>query len=501
MGRRRAATAAVACAALAAGIAPVSTVSADVVSVSRPVTTGLERFYSQDLSWANCYGGAECAWLTVPRSYSRPGGATIRVRVVRLPAEDPSARIGSLVVNPGGPGASGVDLALSMPYRSSGDLLAAYDIVGFDPRGVDRTTPVTCLSDRLTDRWLSADNTPDSPAEERALAGIAQRMADSCRGPLLRHVGSRDTVRDMDILREALGDGRLNYLGYSYGTYLGGLYADLFPDRVGRMVLDAAVDPRLDVMELSRGQSDGFQQSLRRFADDCARRAACSLGDSRARALRTINSLLLRLDRAPLAGGGDRRLTESLAITALIGSTYDAPAGWASLRRALTRALDGDGTALLAIADSFTGRLPSGRYASSMQASFIAIGCWDSPAPPGLRGLRRHAAAFAEGTRLPEIARSMSWGNVPCTVWPEHTSESPGPVDAPGRTILVVGTTYDPATPVRWARSLARQLDAALLVWDADGHAAYGRGSRCVDRHVEDYLLTGVTEARATCSR
>lgn len=333
---------------------------------------------------------------------------------------------------------------------------------------------------------------------------IAARISRGCLAmspTIAPHVGSIDTVRDLDILRAALGDHALNWLGFSYGTYLGTKYAELFPTNVGRFVLDGALDPSLDAMGISRGQSRGFQTALTRFAQDCAGRATCAW-NSRAAVIRGINTILARLDVRSMPTRGHLRLVQNEAVTAVFYSMY-TPLLWPSLRAALRQAKGGNGSGLQTLADFANDKTGPNSYGSNMSSAFFAISCWDQPAPPGADGLRTAAAAWSRNAPVPELARAMSWGNAPCTTWYAHSPQAPAPANtittAP---ILVVGTTYDPATPYPWAVALHNQLPTStLLTYRGDGHTAYGSGSACVDHAVTTYLLTGQQPPAGTVCR
>ncbi len=466
---------------------------------------GLERFYDQELTWEACPGQLQCAWLTVPLDYRDPGGQTIALALSRRPADGPAAaRLGSLVANPGGPGASG----LSMPSYLAGELGAevrgAYDIVGFDPRGVGDSAPITCLTGRQTTRWLEADSAPRTPSAERRYLALAEDLADGCLrfdSELARNIGSDWTVQDLEILREALGDERLNWFGFSYGTFLGALYAQAFPERVGRFVLDGAVDPSLNSMELSKGQNAGFQDAIGRFAADCSQRATCPFRGNKVHVIAGINDLLESIRATPLPAGS-QSLTIGPALTAIVYSLYSTDT-WPWLRSALGEARRGDGRGLADIADTSAHRIGPNRYLGNMASAFPAIGCWDSPAAPGRAGIRAAARQWARTSPVPELARSMAWGNAPCSRWFGHSPRGAEPVSSTTTSpMLIVGTTHDPATPLAWARALESQLSTSrLLTYLGDGHTAYGAGSVCVDSAVEAYLATGVLPAPGTRCR
>lgn len=471
-----------------------------------PTDPALAAFYGQQLSWTTCQVGVQCAWLTVPLDYGQPTGATIRLRISRVPASGAAAiRQGSLVVNPGGPGASGLDMASYVATSIAPSVARQFDIVGFDTRGVGYSAPITCMTGAQTTRWLRADPTPDTVRERRAYLALAARIPAGCLSmspAIARHVGSENTIKDLDVLRQALGDERLNWLGFSYGTYLGTHYAEEFPDRVGRFVLDGALDPSLDGMAISRGQSGGFQTAVTRFARDCAPRAGCPWRGSTRSVLTGINRLLARLDVHPMTAHRGRPLVQAEALTAIFFAMY-SPLAWPSLRVALRQAADGNGRGLQSLADYANERTGPNRYGSNMASAFPAISCWDTTAAPGASGLAAAARRWSAGAAVPQLAVAMSWGNAPCTSWYGHSPLVPAPASSTTTApILVIGTTYDPATPYAWAQALSRQLSTAtLLTFRGDGHTAYGNGSRCIDQAVDAYLLTGTPPPAGTVCR
>ena len=484
----------------APGVAP-----AWAAQSASPSNPALQDYYAQRITWQPCEGRGprvQCAQVSVPLDYSQPQGRTIDLALLRVPAS--SATAGSLVVNPGGPGASGLDFAEYLGSVIDPDVRGAYDIVGFDPRGVGDSAPVECLTGKQTTRWYRTDPTPDTAAERATFMSRAAAISRGCVArdrELARFVGTENTVRDMDVIRAALGESDLNWLGFSYGTLLGALYAQEFPDTVGRMVLDGAVDPGLDAMGISLDQSNGFQQAVERFAADCARRSGC-VAQSKEGVLAAINSLLRSLDRSPMRTDGSRRLVQAEALTALFFSMYSTDL-WPTLRTGLRQAAGGDGTTLQLLAQLANDQIGPNRYGSNIASAFYAIGCWDYPAPPGEAGLRAAAGEWARGAVVPQMAQAMSWGNAPCSSWFDHSLQAPTAVisdtTAP---MLIIGTTFDPATPYTWSQSLARQLPTSrLLTYRGDGHTAYGNTNMCIDDITDRYLLTGMLPAPGTtCS-
>jgi pimeloyl-ACP methyl ester carboxylesterase len=461
----------------------------------------LQPFYTQELAWKDCRDGDECAELEVPLDYDEPEGETITLSVLRVPATEPSKRVGSLVVNPGGPGVSGVNYAAAATSAFGLEIRAAFDVVGFDPRGVAASTPLDCVDDSMVDELVAADPDPDTPAEVATADVLLRELGRGClarAGDLTRHMSTQEAARDIDILRAALGQDTLAYFGASYGTFLGATYADLFPGRVGRMVLDGAVDPSVGLVEMSLVQAEGFEVALRAYVEDCPARDDCPLGDDPDTALATIQELLAQVDRQPLPGDGSRDLTEGLAVLGIWEPLYVRDF-WPSLDTALAAALDGDGEVLLQIADAYLHRTEKG-YSDNSTEAIYAINCLDrDEAVPGDQ-VERYLPRFEEVS--PTFGRVFAYGLTACGSWPVHSGTKPAPLEAKGAApILVVGTTRDPATPLAWARSLADQLDSGILVTrDGDGHTGYRAGNACVDRTVERYLVSGtVPQSDVSC--
>jgi pimeloyl-ACP methyl ester carboxylesterase len=466
-------------------------------------STALRRYYTQKLAWHTCGGaGFQCARMRVPLDYAHPDPADdLRLAVARKKATDTKHRLGSLLVNPGGPGGSAIDYLQYAAYGFPEKVTSRYDMAAVDPRGVARSAPVRCLSDKGMDAYSAVDVTPDDTAEVNKLVAADTSFAAACRkssGALLGHVSTIDSARDMDVLRALLGDRRLGYVGKSYGTLLGATYAGLFPSRVGRLVLDGAVDPSMNALQGDRAQAGGFQTAFEAFAKDCVTRSGCPLGrGSVADAGRRLATLFKKLDAHPLPTGGSRRLTEALGTTGVLSAMYDQDE-WPTLRTALTKAANGDGAGLLRLSDEYYERDTKGHY-SNLMAANAAVNCLDLP--PALSGPAAVRAALPSFTKTsPLFGANLAWSSLTCAYWPVHATGEPRRIAAAGAApILVVGTTRDPATPYAWARSLAAQLSSGvLLTYNGDGHTAYARGSACIDGAVDRYLLTGRTPARGT---
>ncbi len=461
---------------------------------SVPPTPSLEGFYTQHPKWTQCGDGFLCAAISVPIDYKNPTAGHLALKLVRLPATDPAHRIGSLVINPGGPGASGIQYARDARSAFSARLRAVYDIVGFDPRGVASSTPVHCLDAKDLDALLAYDGSPDTPAEEQGLIAISKHFADGCEqrsAAILGHVGSVDTARDMDVIRSVVGDAKLHYYGASYGTFLGATYAEEFPTKVGRLVLDGAVDPTLDATALSEGQLGGFERALTAFLSDCVRRSDCPVGPTVADARAQIAKLVADSDAHPLRSDSGRPVTQPLVVLGLLYPLYDKANGWPALRSALNQASGGNGNTLLFIADAYSDRNANGTYSSNQNEAIFAVNCLDRADHSTIPELRADAARFAQES--PIFGAYFAWSDAPCTVWPAPPTDTPHEIHAVGAApILVVGTTRDPATPYQWAQHLASMLDSGrLLTRIGDGHTAYRRGSTCIDDSVDTYLVRG----------
>lgn len=473
-----------------------STSASPSVPSAASVPTALKPYYAQQLDWRDCgVEGFQCATMKAPLDYTQPDGSDIKLAVSRAKATGPGKRIGSLLVNPGGPGGSAIGYLQS--YAAVGypaQVRARYDMVAIDPRGVGRSEPVECLTGPQMDAYTQVDQTPDDAGEVARLSGAYKEFAGGCArhsGEILPHVSTVETARDMDMLRALLGDEKLHYVGASYGTYLGATYAELFPARVGRLVLDGAMDPSLPAVEVNRDQTAGFETAFQSFAADCLKKADCPLGTaSTADAATRLKQLFAQLDARPILTGDSRRLTESLATTGVIAAMYDESA-WPQLREALTGAEKGDGSGLLSLSDSYYEREPNGTYANLMSAN-AAVNCLDLPpafadADAAARALPRFEKAS------PVFGRTFTWAALNCAHWPVRPTGTPHRIEAKGADpIVVVGTTRDPATPYKWAESLAGQLSSGtLLTYRGDGHTAYGRGSDCIDTAINTYLLDG----------
>ncbi|MFD5461664.1 alpha/beta hydrolase [Kitasatospora sp. NPDC127059] len=468
--------------------------------VSAGASPALRAYYDQRLDWVPCDGAADpgddqdetaprCATLKAPLDYADPGGRSIDVPVAKIPATDPAHRIGPLLINPGGPGISGV----SMARRWQGSPLnERFDLVGFDPRAAGGTLPVHCLDDRTREQWTSTDD----PAYDRGR--ILAHACEAKYADVLPRLGTRDTARDLDVLRSALGERKLDFFGLSYGTYLGALYAEEFPDRTGRLVLDGAVERSTDLMHLNGEQAVATEAAFRAFAAGCATEDdGCPLGSDPAAAPERLATFLDGLKDHPLPARDGRTVTAALAWTGVTDSLADGRRNWPRLRAALDPALDrGEGDELLKLADATTGRDEDGHYDSAADA-YAAIHCADAPLAPTDTDLRAALADLA--ARAPLISRHdtrVTLLDPDCRPWPYRSTERPHTVTAPGSApILVIGGTEDPVTPYPWAQRMAAGLQhGVLLTRDGDGHMSWDR-SGCVRDAVLAFLVDGALPA------
>ncbi|RZU12834.1 alpha/beta hydrolase [Streptomyces sp. BK239] len=478
---------------------------------------------AQELRWEDCPapspaegGGSapsplpdgdawQCATMRAPLDWAEPKGDTIGIALIRARASgEASRRIGSLVFNFGGPGGSGVATlpAFGEDYAT---LRTRYDLVSFDPRGVGRSAGVRCENDQQLDAYFQQDMTPDDAAERTAYVDNVQAFNGACEKnskTMLPHVRTTDAARDMDLMRQVLGDDKLHYFGISYGTELGGVYAHLFPQRVGRAVFDAVVDPTQTPEQGSLGQARGFQLALDNFAEDCTSKVEdCPVGDTAQDVKDKIARLLKDLDSKPIPGIFPRELTQSAATNGIAQALYSKDF-WEYLTEGLEQAYDGDGRTLMLLSDSMNGRSENGEY-SNITAANVSINCADDKP--------RYSPDFVQG-KLPEFRAAsplfgdfLAWSMLSCTDWAVPGAADHPDVSAPGSApILVVGNTGDPATPYEGARKMVDALGKGVgveLTYRGQGHGAYDSKNKCVQRAVDGYLLDGrVPPAGTVCS-
>jgi pimeloyl-ACP methyl ester carboxylesterase len=504
----------VGCSAVVPGT-PVAGVRFEQRGPAGTVPQGLERFYGQELAWTGCEPFApgrderalfrpatfECTRVTVPLDYSRPDGETVTIALLRRPAEDPASRIGSLLVNPGGPGGSGMVAAASLAEQVEGtELGRRFDLVGFDPRGIGASEPpIRCLTTEERDAERLDNDLDTSPAgveqTERESREYAAKCVERMSTAFLATVGSRDVAKDIDVLRSVLGDESLTYLGYSYGTRIGTSYAEQFPGNVRAMVLDGALDPEQNPVDEVVAQVGGFQGAFEVYAAHCAQAQSCPLGSDPAQVVTRFRELVEPLVDKPITVG-DRTLSYSDATTGVIAALYDDQL-WDVLDQGLAELADGEGRLLLLLADSYYGR--SGGEYSTLNDAFVAIRCVDDP-PLTDRALAadadrraRAAAPFLDDGSAPSTALDV------CAFWPVPATGRPGKPSVPGLApVLVVSTTGDPATPYAAGVALAEDLGGRLLTYEGTQHTAFLQGIACVDEAGTAYLVDGTLPADDT---
>ena len=437
--------------------------------------------------------GAECGMLSVPVDYSKPNGDVAQIAMIRFKAT--GEKIGSLVINPGGPGESGVEAAASMAPTLPPSLRERFDLVGFDPRGVANSTPaVWCNSDADNDR-LRADPTVEYTQEgvdhiEKENKEFVQRCVDKVGTEFLANSGTANVAKDLDAVRAGLGDEKLTYLGYSYGTRIGALYAEAYPDKVRAMILDGAVDPNADQIEEEIRQAAAFQKAFDNFAADCASTSPdCALGTDPAKAVDVYKSLVEPLVNHPAETRDPRGLSYSDAIVGTILPLY-SPSLWQHLRQALSELKDGTGDTMLAMADLYMGRDAKGHYNNSTDVR-VAVNCMDKP------HITDRAKVVDEDRRTREAAPFMSYGEFTglapldaCAFWPVPATGDQHEINVKGLPpILVVSTTNDPATPYKAGVDLAQQLGGTLVTFDGTQHTVVFQGNTCIDDIAARYLV------------
>jgi len=462
------------------------------------VAEDLRPFYSQVLEWEPCGDGLGCATATAPLDWEDPGEGDVELALVRHVAS--GDRIGSLLVNPGGPGGSGYDfIAESLDYAVGAPLLERFDIVGFDPRGVGRSSAVACYDAAQMDDYLYGIVPAERGSDEWiGLVGDAARdFGEACSentGALLGQVDTVSAARDLDLLRAVLGDEQLNYLGYSYGTFLGATYADLYPEKVGRLVLDGAIDPSASDTEVTQAQAVGFENALRAYLEDCLTGSDCPFDGSVDASMDEVGQLLASVDQSPLRGTDGRMVGADTLLTAIIYPLYSA-SSWPYLSQMFESVMFGDADLALSFADGYNGRNEDGTYRDNSTESFRAINCLDYTYQSDVAVMREKTAAIAEAA--PVIGPYFGYGDLGCVNWPYQSDRERAEIHAEGAApIMVVGTTGDPATPYEWAVALADQLDSGVLVsYEGEGHTAYNKSNSCVSEAVESFLIDGTVPA------
>lgn len=456
-----------------------------------PVAQGLQSYYEQQMQWEKCGSVIECATLKVPLDYENPQDGSIDLALNRRVAQGSEK---NLLVNPGGPGGSGLDLVKSsVPLMFSKELQREYNVIGFDPRGVGKSTPVTCLDDAEQDELRQQNQHSWVPAEREEIRAESKKYADSClekTGELLGHVDTASAAKDMDIIREALGDEQLDYLGFSYGTFLGATYADLFPGHAGRMVLDGAMDPKSTSSQVDLAQAVGFEKEIKAWLEDCVESGDCPFTGTAEDAYKQLQDFFKKLEAKPMVASDGRKVPVIDFINGFIIPLYESTS-WPMLSSAMADALEGDVDQIQYFADLSAGRDEEGNYTGNTTEAFGAVTCLDYPMDAA--EARMEAEASELQRQAPIIGKYLSYGALGCEDWPFEPTRVPGELHADGAgDILVIGTTGDPATPYHWSESLAKQLQGGvLLTYEGHGHTAYGRSNDCVTQAVDGYLIDG----------
>ena len=437
----------------------------------------------------------------MPLDYRHPSGRTIGLSLLKVPAADPGSRLGSLVINPGGPGEPGTTFAAPGSQVLGQPLLDHFDVVGFDPRGTGDSSPVDCLSDSQLDQYLAEDPEPTTARASSPASGPSSTRwrpaAAGCRVRWLPTSRPSSPPVTWTSCAPRSVTATLNYLGASYGTKLGATYAQLFPHRVGRFVLDGAVDVSLGTRQLTLQQAGGFQRALEAYAANCVNSSVgCFLGDTVPQVLDTISKLVDRIAAKPLPAG-DRELTAGNAFYGITVTLYNRDY-WILLTNALRSALSGDGKPLMLLADAYAARNPDGTFQNNSMEAFFNISCLDDPWSIPATRVPAQFPTFEKAA--PVFGKVFAWTLTSCRGFAPRSDEPVPTIHAKGAApIVVVGTTRDPATPFAWAVALAHQLDSGVLLRrDGDGHTGYNTGNSCIDRAVESYLVSGTVPANNT---
>ena len=482
-------------------------------SATATIPAGLESFYKQKVSWYACDKkgmgeatsgkdtGFTCAKVKVPLDYDNPGGETIEIAVKKRTASGDS--VGSLFVNPGGPGGSGIELVESAGSYFSKNLTSSYDVVGFDPRGVGASTAVDCLTDAELDAERAGANDPATPSAA-ATQERAQKMGEACASKtspagLLDHIDTISAAKDLDILRAVDGQQALTYLGFSYGTYLGATYAELFPANTGRLVLDGAVDPSLSLGDRASGQAQGFETALRTYVQQCQSGQAvqegqsCPLTGDADAGVQQVRTLISSADQAPLKTSDPNVTVDGSTIRSVVRRFLYTSEYWSFLTYALDQAItQKDGSYIQVL----YGKVAAGGSAPT----FYAVNCLDIPVQGDMTSWEKEYQQILQSS--PTFGASLGNQDARCQAWGHNGTRKPAPIHAKGAApILVVGTAGDPATPYAWSQALADQLESGrLLTWEGNGHTAYGRSGACVQKAVDTYLISGtMPEEGLTC--
>lgn len=455
-----------------------------------------EQYYAQEIDWHSCENGMQCAEVLAPLDWENVNSKNpVTLNLTRQQATG-TDRLGSVFVNPGGPGASGTSFVNgNVDSAASTRLQEYYDVIGWDPRGVAGSSAVVCYDAEDMDEFLFgvADETPRSAAWIEEMREDAADFGEACAentGELLAHIDTISTAHDLDMLRALVNDKQLNYIGYSYGTLIGSYYAELFPKNVGRMVLDGVVDPTATVFDMVLYQTKGFESALASYLAWCLEGTECPFTGTVAEAEASIAALLAKVEATPPRGADGRLLSTSTLLTAIIFPLYDE-GYWSYLNTLFAQLKTGDTQMAFALADAYFARDQNGVYTDNSNEAFSAINCLDYERVTDLATMQKNAAAIEAAA--PIFGKYQGFGELSCVDWPYPAKTLRTEITAAGAApILVVGTTGDPATPYQWAVNLAGTLESgALVTYNGEGHTAYNRSNTCVQDAVDNYMIKG----------
>ena len=463
---------------------------AAVHAYAQPPANPLAKFQTQTLNWKDCGNNLQCSTFKVPMDYSSIDKNFFTLSVVRHAATDLKNRIGTLFVNPGGPGGSAVNYASHADQIVSSAITQRYDIVGFDPRGVGKSEPAHCLSDKAEDAYISSDTAVITKNDLNNLLAQAKKFADACAratGIKIGHYGSVDAARDMELLRVILNEQKVNYLGKSYGTLLGTLYAALYPSHVGKFVLDGAIDPNASNGAQNLAQAIGFDSALLDY-----------IKKTKGFTQKEIVAFLNTLHSKPLEIQSGRKLTSSLAIIGIASTLYDNVSGWPNLTEALNEAINkGNGRPLLDLADAYNLRDANGHYSNENDIAEI-ISCLDLAEPRSIAQMTKDGIVMK--AKAPVFGPFLTYAGLACKYWDHSASKKPAMRKILTSPVIVIGVQKDPATPYAWSKKLAAIFSgSALITFNGEGHTGHNRGSKCVDARVDSYLLGGPAGNNLTC--
>ena len=445
---------------------------------------------SDTISWSACPESPapfECGQLAVPFDYDNPSAGSLVLSLMRRPAETPDSRIGSLLVNPGGPGFGGTAVAEQAEWYFSTELLEQFDVVGWDPRGTGASTPaVDCTEDY--DRYFGIDSPPNDEVAKQKMIDLTQEFVDLCverNGEMLKYISTEASARDMDSIRKALNEDKISYFGFSYGSELGATWVTLFPDTVRAAVFDGASDPNANGFDQAISQLKGFEQQLTAFLADCAKRVSCKIYNN-GKPAALFDQLAVDIDTKPIVVSSDRTpVTQGVFYTAVVQAMYSNTL-WPQLETALADAAKGNGAQLLALYDDYFQRQPDGSYGNELEA-FLAISCLDDPEGSTVADVDADVARFAAAAK--RLGENFGYGYA-CALWPHRVAERVVVTGKGAGPIVVIGTTGDAATPLASTRKAAKNLEQGVLVIvEADRHTGYGLNS-CVVQNVDAYLIS-----------